>query len=481
MSLSILKGALAVVAACGVAAGVTPLGEHFGKPRPYPAHAALSQRPPATDKALKALLDQYSKAYTDCKSVRRRLAGISASPPPRFAASQRDLLAKRESSCRQSAPGKSAQDLEESKLDADLGRQRLQLATQRQRWQDSLKTQTDKQLAASTTALDRATIALRQALAAKRKGYTFRLHGVIYQAYVADLNDDKVEFHLDQDSTQHSKFTSLEELHDFYKQRGQSPAMLTNAGMFHANQEPVGLLIANGAVIHPLNVLQPTTDENFYMRPNGVFFVDAQNIGRIDSTDGYQRQWVAGGREREVQEATQSGPMLVINNRLNGHFSELSTNAKVRSGVGIVNPTGNAGGRVVFLTTDGESTFYDFATTFRDLFACSNALFLDGAISKMYLAGEQTNYTGGFFGPMVSVIGRTSKPKPGSMAPAKLSPGAKQAAVLPGPPPTKAAPARDSATSSSANKPASTKMAPSSPAPAMEQGPRRPNAKKGHE
>ncbi|WP_210514920.1 phosphodiester glycosidase family protein [Hymenobacter terricola] len=480
MSLSILKGALAVLTACSLSAGTGLLPVGAGKKPPSPKQVATTLPRPGDDKSLENLLDQYSKAYADCKSVRRTLANAGLLPP-QFAASQRDLLAQRESICQQSAPGNSAHDIEESKRDAELGNQLLRLATQRLHWQDSVKIQADKQLAANTKALDRVTLTLRQALAAKRKGFKFQLHGITYQAYVVDLNDDKIELHLDQDSVKHAKFTSLERLREHYKQLGQSPAMITNAGMFHANQEPVGLLISNGVVINPLNVQKPATDENFYLSPNGVFFIDSHNVGRIDSTGGYQRQWEARQRQHEVREATQSGPMLVINNRLNSHFSELSTNAKVRSGVGIINQVGNTGSRVIFLATDGGSTFYDFSTTFRDLFGCSNALFLDGAISRMYLAGEQTNYTGGFFGPMVSVISRTSVPKGSSDNPPVLSTAAKQPSALPESGKAPAAIPGDTASNSALKKPAAAKTAPPSAAPASQKDQRRPNPRKGNE
>lgn len=412
MSPSIGKRAATLITVSGVLIGTMSLTFRPAAAPPTLRAVPAAPATPDDEKALNSLLNQYSKAYDECKALRRKLATVVTAVPPRFTALQRDLLGKQESICQQTAAGNSAKDYEESRKNAEIGGRLLHLASQKQHWQDSVKGQTSKQLVASSKLLENATISLRQALGAKTKGFKFHLHGITYLAYVADLRDDNIALHLNQDSTSHSKFSTLDRLRDFYVQRGQAPAMLTNAGMFHANQEPVGLLIENGVVVRPLNVQKPATDENFYMQPNGVFSVDANHIGHVDSTGGFQRSWQANQRQSEVREATQSGPMLVINNRVNSHFSELSTNAKVRSGVGIMNSSGNAGGRVVFLTTEGESTFYDFATTLRDLFSCSNALFLDGAISKMYLAGEQTSYTGGFFGPMVSVVSRASLPKP---------------------------------------------------------------------
>jgi uncharacterized protein YigE (DUF2233 family) len=45
-----------------------------------------------------------------------------------------------------------------------------------------------------------------------------------------------------------------------------------NAGMYHEDFSPVGLYVEDGKEIAPLNTAD--APGNFFMKPNGVFFVD---------------------------------------------------------------------------------------------------------------------------------------------------------------------------------------------------------------
>ena len=75
----------------------------------------------------------------------------------------------------------------------------------------------------------------------------------------------------------------------------------------------------------------------------------------------------------------QSGPMLVIEGEVNGHFSHNSENYQARSGVGV-----DANGQVVFAASANAVSFYNFASVFL-LFGSEHALYLDGgAISYIY-------------------------------------------------------------------------------------------------
>ena len=93
--------------------------------------------------------------------------------------------------------------------------------------------------------------------------------------------------------------------------------------------------------------------------------------------------------------ATQSGPILVINDSVNTAFDKASRNTNIRSGVGIL-----PNGYPVFVIASAI-TFYDFAMIFKEKFHCRQALFLDGAISKMFI-GQQLNESD--FGPMIEVV-----------------------------------------------------------------------------
>ena len=96
--------------------------------------------------------------------------------------------------------------------------------------------------------------------------------------------------------------------------------------------------------------------------------------------------------------ATQSGPMLIINGKHHPKFNHGSKSKKLRSGVGIL-PNGN----IVFIISEKAHTnFFQFATIFKDIFGCNDALFLDGAISEMYIK-DIHNCKNNNFGPIIYV------------------------------------------------------------------------------
>ena len=169
------------------------------------------------------------------------------------------------------------------------------------------------------------------------------------------------------------------------------PLCITNAGMYTPQRLPEGLLIVDSVEIEGVD-LEKKKNLNFYMEPNGVFYLDSSGA-HIVTTKSYVSS------KKDPFLATQSGPMLVIKDKHHPAFNYDSKSTKLRSGVGIM---GN--GKVVFLISDKrEVNFHEFATVFKDLFGCENALFLDGAISKMYLKELRPNDLGGGFGPIISI------------------------------------------------------------------------------
>src|SRR5262249_48258509 len=64
---------------------------------------------------------------------------------------------------------------------------------------------------------------------------------------------------------------SLHAVRDLLANAGETPLAITNAGIF-GNEVPVGLHVEDGKRLHPLN--RGRSGGNFFMLPNGVFFVD---------------------------------------------------------------------------------------------------------------------------------------------------------------------------------------------------------------
>src|ERR1043166_3572109 len=162
-----------------------------------------------------------------------------------------------------------------------------------------------------------------------------------------------------------------------------------NAGMYQTDFSPLGLLVQDGKEISPLNVRNGTG--NFYMKPNGVFFVSASGP-RIVATREYT------GLAQDVRLATQSGPLLVRNGVINAAFDPASTSRFVRNGVGISHDA------VFFVISEEPVTFYELAIYFRDELKCPDALYLDGAVSSLYSVELHRNDSRVDLGPIVGVV-----------------------------------------------------------------------------
>jgi uncharacterized protein YigE (DUF2233 family) len=235
----------------------------------------------------------------------------------------------------------------------------------------------------------------RNYLSKKHGSMSFNLCGINYYIFIADLDSDIVKTHLFRGDGQN--LYTLEDVRKSLENQKLKPLMITNAGMFTPNHEPVGLYVEEGKQgNYTLDTLLKDTDENFYLSPNGVFFIDSSNTGHINTTQDFMKLQKEG--KLKIKIATQSGPMLLIHGEIHPKFTYGSVNEKIRSGVGLINSS-----KIVFAITANESNFYEFATLFKDIFDCKDALFLDGAISQMYLNDRKTGYTGGNFGPMISV------------------------------------------------------------------------------
>lgn len=221
-------------------------------------------------------------------------------------------------------------------------------------------------------------------------------NSVEYFIFVAQLDSHNIKLHLKSDSGE-KKYLSIGSLLKSQEFIKVSPLMVTNAGMYTPKNDPQGLYIEKyGSILKGLDTLNPNDGTNFYLKPNGVFYIDTNYIPNIKKTDEFKELF--NEKKVPVQIATQSGPMLVINGKVHDSFKFNSANKKIRNGVGMIDKK-----RIVFAISIQETNFYDFALLFKDIFDCDNALFLDGAISKMYLKDLNPSEKGGNFGPMISI------------------------------------------------------------------------------
>jgi uncharacterized protein YigE (DUF2233 family) len=180
---------------------------------------------------------------------------------------------------------------------------------------------------------------------------------------------------------------------------GRTLVFAMNAGMYLPDFSPIGLYVENGQELRPASTKTmdgpPGKVPNFYKKTNGVFFLNDAGAGILPTTDYLKRR-------PRMRFATQSGPMLVIGNKLNPIFIAGSTDRTRRSGVGVCD-----GGSVRFAISDGTVNFQDFARLFRDHLRCPNALFLDGGngagIYAPDLSRSDMSWHGGF-GPVFGLV-----------------------------------------------------------------------------
>lgn len=213
----------------------------------------------------------------------------------------------------------------------------------------------------------------------------------------------QIKYLIISDSKKISLIPSIKQANSFesiVKSKKEDGYLLMNAGMFQPNFNAVGLTIAEGELKQELDTLSTPKNGNFYLYPNGVFTIDKNNNPSIHTTPDFIKSKTD---LKTLSLATQSGPMLVIDNKIHDKFSPTSKNTNVRNGVGI-----NDKGQIVFAISETEISFYDFATFFKDELHCKYALYLDGTISEIYYRDKETIWhtpriSSGKFGPIFMV------------------------------------------------------------------------------
>jgi uncharacterized protein YigE (DUF2233 family) len=173
-------------------------------------------------------------------------------------------------------------------------------------------------------------------------------------------------------------FASIHALQQWGVSHGRQLLFAANAGIYDAHGEPLGLYVENGRAVKPLNTAHGDPSEgNFSLLPNGVFAIDANGHATVETTADF-----AAAHARPSL-ATQSGPMLVIDGRINPQFDADSDSTKWRSGVCARKPD-----EAVFVVSTAPVNFHTFAQLFRDKLGCRNALYLDGTLSQIYVDGD---------------------------------------------------------------------------------------------
>lgn len=168
---------------------------------------------------------------------------------------------------------------------------------------------------------------------------------------------------------------------------------ITNAGMFTEDKKALGYLSSENIKISDIN-LQDSNYGNFFLKPNGVFYIIDQ-IAYIKESGDFKEEII--NNDIIPYLATQSGPLLLKNGTIHSAFNKDSDNKYIRNGVGVINKTSY----IVFVISNNPVNFYDFSIFFKNFLDCNNALYLDGNISIMYIPALNRQQKRGNFGPVI--------------------------------------------------------------------------------
>jgi uncharacterized protein YigE (DUF2233 family) len=212
------------------------------------------------------------------------------------------------------------------------------------------------------------------------------------------LANDSIIYHISDPQKEHIRLywkndkkepiLSLANLKSFIEKKHGQLIMAMNGGMYQVDHAPLGLYIEDGKTIKKLN--QSSGRGNFYLKPNGVFYLTDTNEGHVVQTENFKY-------DDHIKWATQSGPMLLIDGKIHPEFRQGSSNLNVRNGVGIMED-----GQIIFAISKDPINLFDFASFFLEM-NCNNALYLDGSVSRMYYPSKNKLDLDGDFGVMIGV------------------------------------------------------------------------------
>jgi len=175
----------------------------------------------------------------------------------------------------------------------------------------------------------------------------------------------------------------------------QNLAFAMNAGMYNESYAPIGYTVIDGKEIRALNLNEG--GGNFHLLPNGVMWWDKS--GKVQITESNALDQQLKNEEAQPWYATQSGPMLVINDEIHPQFNPDSSSIKFRNGAGVCSD-----GSIKFVNSNEAVTFYQFASLFKDNLSCPNALFLDGGIASTLYAPSIDKHDKKEMGVMIGVV-----------------------------------------------------------------------------
>ncbi len=186
-------------------------------------------------------------------------------------------------------------------------------------------------------------------------------------------------------------FGSFRNIDSALAAEGKRLAFAMNGGMYHPDRSPVGLYIEDGE--EKSRIVTSEGPGNFGLLPNGVFCIEERRFTLIESR-------AFASAPPDCIHAAQSGPMLVIDGAFHPRFIADSDSRLIRNGVGV----SSDGKRAVFAIADTPVNFHEFARFFRDYLGLSQALYIDGNVSRLHAPALRRSDWGALLGPIVGKV-----------------------------------------------------------------------------
>lgn len=200
-----------------------------------------------------------------------------------------------------------------------------------------------------------------------------------------DLFMIKIDSLLSQNITIHPTLgaTSEFDLYDSLSKIGTFFAI--NAGSVDSFCNLLGLQISQNKTLKNINYSKNGSG-NFFSFENGILAGDKSGFDIYPTKDF--------DTTKNHQFALQSGPILIIEDKINPAFSVSSKNKFYRCGVGITVDSLGFGKELIFVKSNQEVSFFEIASLFYHELNCKKALNLEsGYFASMFTPKNQVKYS----------------------------------------------------------------------------------------
>ena len=196
--------------------------------------------------------------------------------------------------------------------------------------------------------------------------------GHLYAVAQIDLRKQEIVFTASSDG----KRETFREVRSDLSRDGNAPLLMTNAGIYGADNRPLGLLISPTGKVHDVNARTDTgSAHGNFSWDSAVFQISDADVARIVTAKEWQDS-------PHVVAATQSGPLLASRGKINSRLPVQSESSYLRTAIGLDEKNRS----LVYVVVSREPvTLYELATFMVTNLHCSEALHLDGDLSAFYL------------------------------------------------------------------------------------------------